>query len=81
MGQVFAPEAFGGYQVRALDVPVFLVLGRYDYGIPYYVWDEPKKSFSNLRYKLYDKSGHHPPYEQPDEFAADVVEWAKSLSG
>ena len=79
MDQVFEPEAFGGYQVQALDVPVFLVLGRYDYRIPYYVWDEPKKSFLKLRYKLYEKSGHHPPYEQPEEFTADVVEWSRSL--
>jgi proline iminopeptidase len=79
MDQVFEPEAFGGYQVQALDVPVFLVLGRYDYLVPHYVWDEPKKSFSNLRYKLYEKSGHHPPYEQPEEFTADVVEWSRSL--
>jgi proline iminopeptidase len=79
MDQVFEPEMLGGYQVEALDVPIFLALGRYDYGIPFYVCDEPKKSFSNLRYKLYEKSGHHPPYEQPDEFAADLVEWASSL--
>jgi len=79
MDQVFKPEMLGGYRAEALDVPVFLALGRYDYGIPFYVWDEPKKSFSNLRYKLYEKSGHHPPYEQPEEFAADLVEWARSL--
>jgi proline iminopeptidase len=79
MDQVFEPEAFGGYQVEPLDVPVFLALGRYDYGIPYFVWDEPRKRFSNLRYRLYDKSGHHPPYEQPDEFTADLLEWAHSV--
>ncbi len=32
--RVFAPEVLGGYQVQPLDVPVFLALGRYDYGIP-----------------------------------------------
>lgn len=77
--QVWRPGVFGGYRIEALDVPVFLALGRYDYGVPHYVWDEPKKRLSNLHYKLYRKSGHHPPYEQPAEFSADLVEWAGSL--
>jgi len=79
MGQLFEPEGLGGYEVEALDVPVFLALGRYDYGIPFYLWDQPKTKLSSLRYRLYEKSGHHPPYEQPDEFATDLVEWARSL--
>lgn len=79
MDQLFEPEGLGGFRVEPLDVPVFLALGRYDYGIPFYVWDEPKKNLSNLRYKLYDKSGHHPPYEQPDEFTADLLDWANGL--
>ena len=79
MDQVFAPEAFGGYQVGPLEVPTFLALGRYDYMIPFSLWDRPKQRLTDLRYKLYEKSGHHPPYEQPDEFCADLTEWAKDL--
>jgi proline iminopeptidase len=79
MGQLFEPEGLGGYQLDALELPVFLALGRYDYGIPFYLWDQPKTKLSSLHYKLYEKSGHHPPYEQPEEFTADLVEWARSL--
>jgi len=79
VGQVFSPAVLGGYQIEPLDVPVFLALGRYDYRWPYYVWDGPKENFSNLTYRLYEKSGHHPPYEEPDEFAADLVAWARTL--
>lgn len=79
LDRLFKPDTLGGFQIDALDVPVFLALGRYDYAIPFYLWDEPKKRFSNLRYKLYDKSAHQPPYEQPDEFAADLLHWAKGL--
>jgi proline iminopeptidase len=79
MGQLFEPEGLGGYRVDALDVPVFLALGRYDYGIPFCLWDQPKTMMSRLCYRLYEKSGHHPPYEQPDEFTADLVDWASSL--
>jgi hypothetical protein len=69
-----AQQAFGGYQVGPLDLPTFLALGRYDYMIPFYLWDRSKQHLSNLRYKLYEKRGHHPPYEQPVEFAADLPE-------
>ncbi len=79
MEQVYEPQAFGGYHLETNDVPVFLALGRYDYAIPFYLWDEPKTRISNLRYKLYDKSAHQPPYEQPDEFAADLLDWANGL--
>lgn len=79
MGQVFGPSVLGGYHLEATDVPVFLGLGRYDYRFPFYQWDEPKQSFSNLRYRLYEKSGHNPPYEQPAEFTEDLVDWARSL--
>ncbi len=79
MDQLFEPEGLGGYEVAGLDVPVLLALGRYDYGVPSYVWDEPKKGLANLRYRLYERSGHHPPYEQPEEFVADTVAWARDL--
>jgi proline iminopeptidase len=72
-------KAFDDFSVEGIDVPVFLALGRYDYLTPHYLWDKPRQSLSNLRYKLYDKSAHQPPYEQPDEFTADVVEWASGL--
>ena len=46
---------------------------------PYYRWDEPRKRFANLTYHFYERSGHNPPYEQPDEFTADLVAWADTL--
>jgi proline iminopeptidase len=79
MAQLFEDEGLGGFRLDTLEAPVFLALGRYDYPAPYYLWDEPRKNFSNLRYKLYDKSGHHPPHEQPDEFVADLQDWATGL--
>ena len=47
--------------------------------MPFFLWDEPKNRFANLRYVLYQKSGHNPPYEQPADFTADLVEWTGSL--
>jgi proline iminopeptidase len=79
MHQVTGPDGIGGLPLDGLDVPVFLALGRYDYAIPFYVWDEARKTVPDLRYKLYDRSAHQPPCEQPEEFTTDLVEWAGSL--
>ena len=74
-----APDALGGYQIQSLSTPVFLALGRYDYGLPCFLWDRPKQEITNLRYALYGKSAHTPQLEQPEEFTADVTEWAAAL--
>jgi proline iminopeptidase len=77
--QVWADEAFGGFRLETSDTPTFLALGRYDYLNPYYSWDTSLPLFSNLRSQLYERSAHQPPNEQPDEFTADVVDWARGL--
>ncbi len=79
MGGVFAERGLGGFTLEQSDLPTFLALGRYDYRFPYYLWDEPRKQFTNLEYRLYERSGHNPPYEQPDEFTADLAAWANDL--
>ncbi len=35
--------------------------------------------YTRLTYKLYDQSGHLPFVEQPEEFTADLVDWAAAL--
>lgn len=80
MLQIVGPQGLGAYDVP-VDTPVFLALGRYDYGIPYVWWDEPRLRLRHVRYRLYERSAHHPPYEQPPEFTADLVDWARALPG
>lgn len=71
---------FAEYDLEPLDVPVFVALGRYDYAVPYDLWDEALiHRLPRLHYKLYDKSGHTPPYEEPQRFTADITAWAQSL--
>jgi proline iminopeptidase len=79
LDRLFQADTLGGFRLGTLDVPVFLALGRYDYALPYYLWDRPQKKLSNLRYRLYERSAHQPPYEQPEEFAADLLDWAEGL--
>ena len=71
---------YGDYQLEPLDIPVFVCLGRYDYVYPYYLWDEEiRRRLPRLHYQLYDKSGHTPPYEEPQRFTANITAWAKTL--
>jgi len=73
-------DLYGHYQLEPVEVPVFLALGRYDYAVPYLLWDdERKKRIGRLHYELYERSGHTPPYEEPQRFAADLIAWAESL--
>ena len=59
-------------------VPTLLALGRYDYPNPYVWWQRPLPA--SLTRRLYERSGHHPPFEQPEDFTQDVRRWARELS-
>jgi proline iminopeptidase len=54
--------------IQKVSMPVLLVVGRYDFNNPYYLWNDFKSKFSNLEYHLFEKSGHHPMLEEPKLF-------------
>jgi proline iminopeptidase len=64
------------YEVEPISVPLFIGQGRYDYDVPTYLWEEARRRLPAHEFRLYDKSGHTPPLDQPDEFAADLLTWA-----
>lgn len=72
-------ELFRDYVMPALHIPVLLVLGRYDYVVPYTCWKEPMERLSELRHVLYECSGHAPQFEEPDRFVDDVTDWTRTL--
>jgi proline iminopeptidase len=74
-------QLYGHYDLEPLNVPVLIVHGRYDYVVPYRLWDEPRNRLPQLTYHLYDGSGHTPQYEEPDRFTADITAWAQALNG
>ena len=79
MEQLFEPAGLGDWDVSNDAVPTFLAMGRYDYDHPYYLWDRSRERLSPLTYRMYERSGHHPPVEQPEEFASDVLAWTVAL--
>lgn len=58
-----------------VETPVFLVIGRYDYVSPYYLWDARKNVLPNLSYNLFEKSGHFPMVEEQELFDNTLIEW------
>ena len=60
--------------LQGLRAEVLLALGRYDYAIPYAVWEELVGGLGNVKVRLFDKSGHYPHVEQPEAFDAWLFE-------
>ena len=60
-----------------ITVPVFVGLGKYDYVIPYTLWNTANKYIPDLKLVLFEKSGHTPQLEEPQHFDEALVEWIK----
>lgn len=59
----------------SIEVPVFLALGKYDYLVPFTMWNDQKDKIPNLSYNLYEKSSHWAFFEEKKLFSKDVIEW------
>ena len=59
-------------------VPVLIIAGRYDYGCPYFLYDEIKDIIPNYTFILFDNAGHNPMIEIPEEFDKKLIDWMKS---
>lgn len=59
----------------SLCMPIFIALGRYDYTVPYVLWDgvAPKLPYATMQ--IFEQSGHQPFFEEPDRFSATLSEW------
>ena len=64
--------------LERVTMPVFLAVGRYDYLLPYSLWDEFKPQMPTLSYYLFEKSGHHPMLEEQELFDKKLIEWVSS---
>jgi proline iminopeptidase len=68
-----------GWNVRSdstsLRVPLLIAHGRYDYTVPYGLWEGVAETLPHTTMRLFSRSGHQPFLEQPEEFAAAVVDW------
>ena len=75
--QVFDPT--NSFDLRDGPVPiltpVLLALGRYDFVVPYTMWDSYLDILPNHQRHIFSGSGHTPQFEQPELFLKVVVDW------
>jgi proline iminopeptidase len=57
----------------SLRVPMLLTHGRYDYAVPYGLWDGIVLPTATRH--TFQRSGHQPFFEEPEQFAAVVTAW------
>ena len=58
-----------------ISVPVFLGLGKYDYVIPYTLWETEYKNIPDFTLVLFEKSGHTPQLEESQLFDKELIDW------
>lgn len=63
---------------KNIQSPVLIIAGKYDFGAPYYLWDDLKNIIPDFTLKVYENAGHNPMLEIPKEFTKTIVEWIKS---
>jgi len=61
-----------------ITTPIFLSLGRFDYVVPYYMWDDLKEKFSSLTVVILEKSGHWAFIEEQELYDKKLIGWIKS---
>jgi proline iminopeptidase len=67
--------------LESLRVPMFLAHGRYDYTVPFTMWNDIIDKIPNATMHLFERSGHQTFFEEPAKFAHVVLEWmARSSS-
>jgi proline iminopeptidase len=58
-----------------VEVLVFLALGRYDFVVPYVLWEEDRHRLPELSYHLFDESAHYPMLEEQALFDEKLIEF------
>ncbi len=57
------------------SVPIFLAHGRHDYVVPYVLWEGIADRLPDATFRLFERSGHQPFFEEPEEFASALMDW------
>lgn len=60
---------------QSLRVPVLVAHGRYDYTVPFTMWDGIIEQMPTAHLHLFERSGHQAFFEEPEQFAEVVLAW------
>ena len=58
-----------------VDIPVFVGLGKYDYVIPFTLWEKSYENIPDFTLTYFEKSGHTPQLEEPQLFNKALLKW------
>ena len=61
-----------------IPVPVLVAMGKYDYVIPYTLWESEYENIPDYMLLLFEKSGHTPQLEETELFDQKILEWMHS---
>lgn len=90
-GSEFRPELLThvmGTLVKGWDIrssagagrpPLLIAHGRYDYTVPYGLWDGVAEILPRTTMRVFERSGHQPFLEEPETFGAAVADWVASV--
>ncbi|WP_309122601.1 alpha/beta hydrolase [Paenibacillus sp.] len=68
-------------ELRFIDRPVFLGLGRYDYLVaPTALWDGIDERLPQVRKKIFERSGHYAMLEEPETFDEELLRWMEETN-
>jgi proline iminopeptidase len=59
----------------SLRVPLLIAHGRYDYTVPWTLWDGILERLPDATLEVFPRSGHHPFFEEPERFIEAVTAW------
>jgi proline iminopeptidase len=85
-GAVARPELIGhlmgklapGWNIStgpALRVPLLITAGRHDYVVPWRLWEPVLPTLPTATFHLFERSGHQPFCEEPEQFTAVISRW------
>ncbi len=60
-----------------LRVPHFHAHGRHDYVVPHVLWEGVVDRLPTTTFRLFERSGHQPFFEEPEAFVESVMDWMK----
>ena len=61
--------------LESLRVPILLAHGRYDYAVPFTMWDGIVDKVPSAHLHVFERSGHQTFFEEPGRFADVVLAW------
>ena len=61
--------------LEKLKMPTLVVHSRYDYGIPYTIWENLVSDLNNVTFELFSESSHSPQTEHPNNFDPILISW------